>query len=145
MRNTTIYRFIGRTVAVYNSCYRTTGKEIREKVTDRRIDSERGKFWKSKLCTRLYRRLLICLAPQRNSPKPRRAEDQESESRERRSPVERSLRKPYWRSEIRIEDLRCFQIFLLRIDSKTLERTEVKKLDERLRVEKGPPSSAQVE
>src|ERR1700755_3268658 len=82
LRNTTIYRFIGRTVAVYNSCYRTTGKEIREKVTDRRIDSERGKFWKSKLCARLYRRLLICLAPQRNSPKPRRAEDQESESRE---------------------------------------------------------------
>src|ERR1700755_1125904 len=44
LRNTTIYRFIGRTVAVYNSCYRTTRKEIREKATERRIDSERGKF-----------------------------------------------------------------------------------------------------
>src|SRR6201990_3699318 len=44
LRNTTIYRFIGRTMAVYNSCYRTTGKEIREKVTERGIDSERGKF-----------------------------------------------------------------------------------------------------
>ena len=31
-------------MAVYNCCYRTTGKEIREKVTERRIDSERGKF-----------------------------------------------------------------------------------------------------
>src|ERR1044072_4336074 len=44
LRNTTIYRFIGRTMAVYNSCYRTTGKKIREKVTERGIHSERGKF-----------------------------------------------------------------------------------------------------
>lgn len=36
------------------------------------------------------------------------------------------LTKPYWRSEIRLEELRCFLIYLLRIDSKTLERTEVK-------------------
>ena len=31
-------------MAVYNSCYRTTRKEIREKITARRIDTERGKF-----------------------------------------------------------------------------------------------------
>ena len=42
--DTTIYRFTGRTVAVYNSCYRTTTKEIREKVTERRIDFEREEF-----------------------------------------------------------------------------------------------------
>src|SRR6201990_1694731 len=30
-------------MAVFNSCYRTTGKEIRE-ITERRIDTERGKF-----------------------------------------------------------------------------------------------------
>ena len=46
--NTTIYRFKGRTVAVYNCSYRTTGKEIREKVTERRIDTERGKFGKQR-------------------------------------------------------------------------------------------------
>ena len=40
----TINRFKGRTVEFYNSCYRTTGKEIREKFTERRIDTERGKF-----------------------------------------------------------------------------------------------------
>ena len=44
MRNTTINRFKGRTVAVYNSCYRRTGKEISEKIKERRIDTERGKF-----------------------------------------------------------------------------------------------------
>src|SRR6201990_3283703 len=44
LRNNTINRFKGRTVVVYNSCYRTTGKEIREKITERRIDTERGKF-----------------------------------------------------------------------------------------------------
>ena len=44
MRNTTINRFKGRTVAVNNRCCRTTGKEIREKVTERRLDTERGKF-----------------------------------------------------------------------------------------------------
>ena len=44
MRNTTIYRFIGRMVAVHNRFYRKTGKEIREKVTERRIDFEREKF-----------------------------------------------------------------------------------------------------
>src|ERR1044072_6171608 len=44
LRNTTINRFKGRTVAVYNSCYRTTRKEIREKITERRIDTERGNF-----------------------------------------------------------------------------------------------------
>ena len=45
LRNTTIYRFIGRMVAVYNSCYRMTGKEIREKVTVQapQNDKERGK------------------------------------------------------------------------------------------------------
>ena len=31
-------------MAVYNSYYRTTRKEIREKTIERRIDSERGKF-----------------------------------------------------------------------------------------------------
>src|ERR1044072_9911299 len=31
-------------VAVYNSCHRTTGKEISEKITEKRIDTERGKF-----------------------------------------------------------------------------------------------------
>ncbi|KAL7630034.1 UNVERIFIED_CONTAM: hypothetical protein RMT77_019842 [Armadillidium vulgare] len=67
-------------------------------------------------------------ATAKDSPKPRRAEDKESERRERRSPVERSLRKPHWRSEIRFEKLRCFQIFLLRMNSKTLERTEVKEM-----------------
>src|SRR6201990_3764146 len=44
LRNNTINRFKGRTVAAYNSCYRTTGKEISEKITERRIDTERGKF-----------------------------------------------------------------------------------------------------
>src|SRR6201990_522788 len=117
-------RFIGRMVSVYNSCYRPTGKEIREKDRFRKRE-----VWKSKLCARLYRKLSICLAPQGKIHRnPRRAEDQELESRERRSPVERSLRKPYWRSEIRLEELRCFQIFLLGIDSKTLERTEVKEM-----------------
>src|ERR1700755_477059 len=42
--NTTINRFKGRTVAVYNSGYRTTGKEIREKITESKINRERGKF-----------------------------------------------------------------------------------------------------
>ena len=31
-------------MAVYNSCYRTTEKEIRKKIAERRIDTERGKF-----------------------------------------------------------------------------------------------------
>ena len=31
-------------VAVYNNCYRATRKEIREKITERRIDTERGKI-----------------------------------------------------------------------------------------------------
>ena len=31
-------------MAVYNSSYRMAGKKIREKTTDRRIDSERGKI-----------------------------------------------------------------------------------------------------
>ena len=38
------------------------------------------------------------------------------------------LRKTNWQSEIRFVKLRCFQIFLLMIDSKTLERTEVKEI-----------------
>jgi len=80
------------------------------------------------LCQTLSKAFDMSRATAKDSPKPRRAEDQELESRERRSPVERSLRKPYWRSEIRLEELRCFQIFLLRIDSKTLERTEVKEI-----------------
>src|SRR6201990_1708005 len=128
LRNTTIYRFIGRTVAVYNSCYRTTRNEIREEVTERRIDFERGSLEIKALCQTLSKAFDMSSATAKDSPKPRRAEDQESESRERRSPVERFLRKPYWRSEIRLEELRCFQIFLLRIDSKTLERTEVKEI-----------------
>src|ERR1700755_3624521 len=41
--NTTINRFKVRPMAVFNSCYRTTGKEIRE-ITERKIDTERGKF-----------------------------------------------------------------------------------------------------
>src|ERR1044072_6793069 len=56
----------------------------------------------------------------------RRAEYQKSERRKRRSPVERFLRKPYWRSEIRLEEFRCFQNFLSRIDSKILGKTKVK-------------------
>ena len=52
MRNTTIYRFKGRTVTIYNCCYITTGKEIRE-VTKRRIDSERGKMEIKALCQTL--------------------------------------------------------------------------------------------
>ena len=31
-------------MAVYNNCYRTTGKEISEKAKERRIDTEREKF-----------------------------------------------------------------------------------------------------
>ena len=80
------------------------------------------------LCQTLSKAYDISSATAKDSPKPRRAGDQESESRERRSPVERSLRKSYWRSEIRLEELRCFQIFLLRIYSKTLERTEAKEM-----------------
>ena len=64
----------------------------------------------------------------KDSPKHRIMEDQESESRKRRSLVARSFRKPYWRPEVRLERLTCFQIFLLRIDSKGLERTEVKEI-----------------
>src|SRR6201990_285027 len=118
LRNTTIYRFIGRTVAVYNSCYRTTGKEIREKDRFRKRE-----VWKSKLCARLYRKPSICPAPHqtihRNAEKRRTKSQREGEER---STVECFLRKPYWRSEIRLEELRCFQNFLLMIDSKTLER-----------------------
>src|SRR6201990_1386469 len=128
LRNTTIYRFIGRTVAVYNSCYRTTGKEISEKVTERRIDSERGKFGNQSFVPDSIEAFDMSSATAKDSPKPRRVEDQESESRDRKSSVERSLRKSYWKSEIRLEELRCFQIFLLRIDSETLERTEVKEI-----------------
>src|ERR1700755_2017289 len=80
------------------------------------------------LCQTLSKAFDMSSATAKDSPKPRRAEDQELESRERRSPVERSLRKKYWRSEKRLEELRCFQIFLLRIDSKTLERTDVKEI-----------------
>ena len=80
------------------------------------------------LCQTLSKAFDMSSATAKNSPKPPRAEDQESESRKRRSPVERSLRKPYWRSEIRLEELRCFQIFLLEKDSKTLVRTKVKEI-----------------
>ena len=42
--NTIVNIFKGRTVTIYNSSYRTTGKEIREKITEGRIDTERGEF-----------------------------------------------------------------------------------------------------
>ncbi len=53
-------------------------------------------------------------------------DDQESVRKARRSPIERPLRNPYWRSEIRLEDDRCLRTFLLRIVSKTLERQKSK-------------------
>ncbi len=60
------------------------------------------------------------------SPKLLREDDQELERKARRSPVERPLRNPYWRSERRLEADRCLWIFLLRIVSKALERHESK-------------------
>src|SRR6201990_2903089 len=76
---------------------------------------------KSKLCARLYRKPLICPPPQQKIL--RNVEERRTKSQregKKRSPVERFLRKPYWRSEIRLEELTCFQIFILGIDSKTL-------------------------
>ena len=110
-------------MTVYNSCYITAGKKIREK--DR---FQEGSLEMKALCQFLSRAFDMSRTTAKDSLKPRRAEDQESESTERRSLVERSLRKPYWRSEIRLEELRCFQIFLLRIESKTLKRTQVKEI-----------------
>ena len=94
----------------------------------RKIDSKSGKYQIKALCQTLSKNFDMSSAATKDSTKCLRAEDQGSERRERRSPVERLLRKPYWQSEIRLEELRCFQIFLLRIDSKTLERTEVKEM-----------------
>ena len=58
-------------------------------------------------------------ATAKDLPKCLRAEDQESEKRERKFTV-------YWRSEIRLVELRCFLTFLLTTDSKTLDTMEVK-------------------
>lgn len=54
--------------------------------------------------------------------------DQESEGREAKSSVEWSLRKPYWWSKIEIEQLRCFQVYLLRIDL-AFEKNETKETE----------------
>src|SRR6201990_2183034 len=114
-------RFIGRMVSVYNSCYRPTGKEIREKDRFRKRE-----VWKSKLCARLYRKLSICLAPQRKIHR----NPEELRTKSQKVGKEEITSRPFFtkairRSEIRLEELRCFELFLLRIDSKTLERTEV--------------------
>ncbi len=60
------------------------------------------------------------------SPKQLREDNQESDRKARRSPVEHPLRNPYWRSEKRLENDRCLRTFLLRIVSKALERQESK-------------------
>ena len=117
MRNTTINRFIGRTVAVYNSSYRTTRKEIREKDRLQKEGSLKGKA----LCQTLSKAFDMSYEIAKDSPICQSAEDKESERKER-SPVERFLRKSYWRSEIRLEELRYFLIFLFRIDSKNFRK-----------------------
>lgn len=62
----------------------------------------------------------------KDSPKHQKVEDQELEERERKSTVEGFFQKSYWQPEIRIEGLRYFQIFSLKIDLNTLETTEAK-------------------
>ncbi len=47
-------------------------------------------------------------ATEKVSPKRLREDDRESLRRDRRSPVERRLRNPYWRSDRRSEVERCF-------------------------------------
>src|ERR1700755_183219 len=101
----------------------TAAIERPERKSERKIYSERGKFGNQSFVPDSIESLRYV---QRHSK--RFTEMPKSERRERRSPVERFLRKPYWRSEIRLEELRFFQIFLLRIDSKTLERMEVKEI-----------------
>ena len=62
-------------MAVYNSCYRTTGKEIREKVTERRIDSERRKFGNQSFVPDSIEGFDLCSAREKDSLKSRGAED----------------------------------------------------------------------
>lgn len=60
------------------------------------------------------------------------AEHLESKSKERKSPEESILRKQNKVIVIRLEVLRHFQTFLLRTDSKTLERTNVKAIRQQM-------------
>ncbi len=78
------------------------------------------------LCQTLSKAFDMSKATAKVSPKRLREDGQESVRKARRSPVERTLRNPYWRSETRLEDDRCLRTFLLRIVSKALERQESK-------------------
>ncbi|KAL7630426.1 UNVERIFIED_CONTAM: hypothetical protein RMT77_019409 [Armadillidium vulgare] len=99
---------------------------MREKTTERRIDSEREKFRNQSFVPdsiesfRYVQRFSKGFTEMPKSEGPR--------VREKGKKFPSSLQKPYWRSDIRLEELRCFQIFLLKINSKILKRMEVKEI-----------------
>lgn len=95
---------------------------------ERRVDTERGMFRNQifGLVSILFWMSLIFTPQNKEFNEISKSRDQESEKlRERRSPVERFLQNPYYRSKI-IENFTCFQIFLLRIDSKIFKGTDIK-------------------
>src|ERR1700755_401043 len=112
-------------MAVYNSSYRTTRMEIREKATERGIDSERGKFGNQSFVSNSIESFRYVLHDSERSTEMSKRGGPRVREKEKRITSRAFLTKPYWRSEISLVELSCFQIFLLRIDSKTLERTEV--------------------
>lgn len=82
-REITVNRFKRKAVTVYNNCYETTSKEIRE-IKLRRIDTNRGKF------RNLMENFWYAYVHRKDSSKCLKAEDQESDEKEK-SPVELSL------------------------------------------------------
>ena len=76
------------------------------------------------LCQTLSKAFDMSRAITKVSPKSLREDDHVLDKNERRSTVERLLRKPYWQSERRFLEVTCFWIFSLRIVSRTLESTD---------------------
>ena len=97
-------------MAVYNSCYRTTRKETREMVTERRIYSEIGKFGNQSLCQTLSKAFDMSSDTAKDSPKCRRAEGRGPRVREKRKKITRRafLTKPILAIRDKISRIKMF-------------------------------------
>ena len=115
-------------MAVFNCCYRTIEKEIQEKVTERMIDSERGKFGNQSFVPDFIERFRYV---QRNSKRfiemPKRGELRVKE-KGKEITTRAFLTKAIMAIRDKVGRIECFQIFLLIIFSKILERTEIKEM-----------------
>ncbi len=80
----------------------------RDKGTEQGIETERGQLESKELWQTPSKAFDMSSETDKISPKWLREDDQESVRRERRSPVERPLQNPYWRSDRSSEVERCF-------------------------------------